>query len=218
MEPNFPGNSKMPRPTPKAPPAPEQAENEKRVEKAVVSGEVIRKKKPLGRRFVESFFSGEAPKSVVGYVAMQVLMPAFKDMVADAGREAIDRILFPSGQNTSRSRSSFRQGNSVVNYNRYSATNPAQPERASVSHHARTTQNFDELLFPTRLAAEQVLDEMFVLLEKYQAVSVGDFFDLANITPEYTDRKYGWTDLRGVVPVRRGGAFVLDLPRPELLK
>lgn len=214
----FPANSKMPRVTPQDPQTPEPAEKEKRVEKAVVEGTVVRKKQSLGKRFANNFLSGEAPKSVFGYVAMQVLLPAARDMLFDAGREALQRVLYPSGGNSDTRRSGYRSSGTVTAYNRYAQPATVRAERTTVSHQARTAQSYDELIFPSRMDAEHVIDEMLILLEKYQSVSVGDFFDLANITPEYTDRKYGWKDLRGVVPIPRDGGFILTLPRPELLK
>lgn len=214
---NFPSNSKMPRPIQPTPQTPAPAENEKRVEKPVVTGEVIRKKKPLGRRLVETFLSGEAPKSVFAHVAMEVLLPAARDMISNGAQEALDRILYPHGKTSSRQSTTIRQGaNSVVSYNRMSSI---RQDRPTVSNYARTTQNFDELLFPSRTEANAVIDEMLALLEKFNVVTVGDFFDLSGVSSEYTDRKFGWKDLRGAQPARKGGGYIVDFPSsPELLK
>lgn len=226
---NFPSNSRMPRSTPPVPvtstpadvPKPEPETTEKRAEK-VVTGEVIRKKPGLGKRFMETFFSGEAPKSVIRHVGLNVLLPSGKDVLRDAVMEGLDRLLWPSGRSGSSSRTSttIRNGiNSVVSYNRMSQTNNQQ-SRPTVSNYARTTQNFDELIFPSRMEAETVIEHMYVLLEKYPAVTVGDFFDLAGITNiEYTDRKFGWRSLQGVQVVRSGGGYIVHFPdKPELLK
>lgn len=215
----FPANSKMPH-TPQGPPkTPPPAGNEKRVKEAVVEGVIVHKpKKSLGRKFSELFFSGETPKSVAANVATGVLIPAVRDMLFTAGRDALQRVLYPGGN--SNAGSAWRPGGGapVVAYNRYAQPSTPQPDqRATMSHQGRTTGNYEELLFPSRMHAEQVVDEMLLLLQKFQTVTVGDFFDLAGVTTEFPDRSHGWRTLQGVVPIPRDGGFILNLPRPERL-
>jgi hypothetical protein len=53
-----------------------------------------------------------------------------------------------------------------------------------------------------------------IVSSEYGIVSVGDLYDLANITNDnYTLNKYGWTNLRDakVVPTRDG--YMIKLPR-----
>ena len=51
------------------------------------------------------------------------------------------------------------------------------------------------------------------LISSYRVVSVADFYDLAGITPEYTDNKYGWTDIRSANIVRVRDGYMIKLPR-----
>lgn len=214
----FPANSKMPKTNPAPGPA---ADVEKRVEKPVVEGTIVRKqKKGLGKRFVEVFFSGETPRSVASNIAMQVVLPAARDMLFTSGRDALHRLLYPTGSDTRGS--SWRSSGPVIAYNRYmqapSAQQPQAQQRTTVSHQGRTMGNYDELVFPSRSHAEQVIDEMLLLLEKFGTVTVGDFFDLAGVSTEFPDRDHGWRSLQGVAPIPRDGGFILNLPRPERIK
>lgn len=214
----FPANSKMPPRMNNPQVAP--ADPEKRVEKAVVEGTIVRKaKKGVGKRFVELFFSGETPKSVMTNVATGVVLPAVRDMLFTAGRDALHRVLYPTGQSGAGG-STWRQGGgAVIAYNRYAQSPTPQPDqRTTMSHQGRTTGNYEELLFQSRTQAEQVIDEMFLLLEKFGTVTVGDFFDLAGVSTEFPDRTHGWRSLQGVAPIPRDGGFILNLPRPEGLK
>lgn len=215
----FPGNSKMPtKLTSQAAPGP-TADVEKRVEKPVVhEGDVIRKKQPLGKRFAKTFLSGEAPKSVMGHVAQTVIVPMVKDLISRGVQETLQRVLWPNG--SSSSSSSYYQNGPVISYNRFSTPGPTArtDQRTTVSHQGRTAMKYDELVFPSRTHAEQVIDAMMPLLEKYKFVTVGDFFDLAGVSAEWTDRDYGWRDLRGIVPIPCQGGFQLNLPRPEHIK
>src|SRR5436305_8571587 len=61
--------------------------------KRVTSDEPIRRKKPLRKQFSETFVAGDA-KSAVRYVMFDVLIPAAKDMIAEAGSQGIERLIF----------------------------------------------------------------------------------------------------------------------------
>ena len=51
------------------------------------------------------------------------------------------------------------------------------------------------------------------LLETYDIVSVADLYDLVGKTCNYTDNKYGWTNLRNAEPVRVRDGWLLKLPK-----
>jgi hypothetical protein len=206
----YPSNSKFNRGK-----TPEPVE-EKVVEKVIV-GEVIRQKKPIGRKFKEIFVGGEA-KSVWQYIAMDVLVPAAKDMVSDAVSQGIDRMLF--GERGPRYTSPRRRGyaSTQVSYNRYAPTSrgrdPRMREEPQFSRRARASHDFDEILIPTRPEAEQVIERMYDLMQRYSQVTVSDLYDLVGLTGNFTDEAWGWYDLRGtdIVKVRNG--YLLDLPSP----
>jgi hypothetical protein len=212
---DFPSNSKQPRPAPNEQ-TPQIEEN--KVE-AVADG-VIRKKS-LGKRFVESFFSGETPKSVLGYVAMEVLIPAAKDMIRDAGQEALDRILYRNGGGGSSSRHS--RNSPYVSYDRYASSKTTvrrddPRDRLGPSSRARAMHDFDEVVLSTRAEANEVIDRMFERLKRYELVTVAEFYQFTNNSSTPPDENWGWTDLRGVEPKKVRDGFIVDLPRPEHLK
>src|SRR5688572_32016764 len=77
---DFPSNSQAPKP-----------QEPKKIEK-IVLGEVTRKQKSLGRRFMETFVSGEDASSVMGYILFDVVVPAAKDLASDAFSQMVERI------------------------------------------------------------------------------------------------------------------------------
>ena len=51
-------------------------------------------------------------------------------------------------------------------------------------------------------------------MDKYGFVSVGDFYDLADVpNNNYTVEKYGWKDIRGAQVIRARDGYVIKLPR-----
>lgn len=220
MQDEFPGNahSNRERAAKKAPEE-EQPKTEKRVEK-LEGVEVVRRKKPFGRRFFETFFGGDA-KTVVNYVLMDVLVPAAKDMVADAVSQGVERTLFGEARSRSR-RTGFRGGDSApwTSYNRFSSPDRS-PQRAEqrreISRASRSRHDFGEIVLDNRVHAEQVLDNLIECLSKYGTATVADLYDLVEVTSSFTDSKWGWTDLRGADISRVRDGYLLDLPRPEPL-
>lgn len=216
----FPGNSRrvLKPPTEKAKDVPASDSTEEKKIERVVETTVVRRKKPLSKRFAETFVGGDA-KGVLGYVMMDVLLPAAKDMVADAVSTGIERMLFGESRSTSR-RTGYRPGGSsgYVNYNR-PTTHPAarREESRNISPRARSRHEFDEIILATRAEAEEVIDRLFDLVSKYESATVADLYELVGITGNYMDEKWGWTDLRGASIRRIRSGYLLDLPRPENL-
>jgi|KBSMisStaDraftv2_1062788.scaffolds.fasta_scaffold227958_3 hypothetical protein len=208
MDSEFPPNSVRAKMESSGPDTPE----DKKVE-AVVKGEVKRRKKPLGRRFTETFLNGDA-KGTAQYVLFGVLIPAAKDMLVEAGSQGIERLVFGETRRRSASRGPNPMGH--IAYNRPPGLD--RPPAAQMSHRARARHDFDEIILQSRGEAEEVLDRMYDLLSRYDSVSVADLYELTGIQSAHTDQKWGWVDLRGSgVSRTRTGGFVLDLPEPTPL-
>lgn len=207
----FPSNSRKVRTEP--------SDEPKKVEK-VVTGEVITRKPPLGKRIFGTFFGGEA-KGVAGYIVMDVLLPAARDAVADAISQGVERMLFGEVRSSSRRTGQRPSGTSgYVSYNRFAAQQTPQGRREeprSVSRRARGQHDFDEIILATRAEAEEVIDRLFDLVSRYEQATISDLYSLVDISGAFTDEKYGWTDLRGAGVTRIRNGYLLDLPKPVQL-
>ena len=51
------------------------------------------------------------------------------------------------------------------------------------------------------------------LIETYGSATVADLYDLVGITCNYTDNKYGWTNLRNAEPIRVRDGYMLKMPK-----
>lgn len=217
MENEFPGNSRRERTAPQ-----ERKDESKNIEAVVTEGVVVRKK-PVGKRFLETFL-GDSAQNVVRHVLMDVLLPAAKDMVADAVSQGVERLIFGEARSASR-RTGVRPGSggAWTSYNRFNSGGSGplpgrRDEPRSISHQARVEQNFDEIVLRTRVEATTVIERLYDLVDRYGMVTVGDLLSLVGATPKYTDENWGWTDLRGAKVERISDGYLLDLPRPEVLK
>lgn len=201
----FPSNSKLP--------ATKKIEKREKPQK-VIEGSATRRKKPLSQRITE-FFVGDAAKDAVKWTLLEVLLPAAKDMIADAGTSMLERRIY--GEAGVRPRGSRNRGGSnFTDYGKFSVSgNSRKDDDRRMSRSARVQHNFDEIVLDSRGEAEDVLEGLGALIERYETASVADLYELTGITPNHMDEKWGWTDTRGFGAQRvRNGGFLLNLPRP----
>ena len=179
----------------------------------VVSGSAVRRKRSLRKQFKETFVAGDA-RSAIQYVIFDVLLPAAKDTVVEAGSQGIEKLIFGD----SRRRGSTRPPagpTGHISYNRYSTgSRQTGPERA-ISRQARARHNFDEIVIDDRSQAEEVIDRLFELVDRYESASVADLYELVGLPSVHTDNRWGWIDLTGAGVSRIRGGYLLDLPEPE---
>jgi hypothetical protein len=207
MESEFPANSQKqkkgaPEPAPK-----------KKVRQIVTEGEVIRRKKPLGRRFRETFIQADG-RTVLGFVAATILIPAFKDMLEDAGQAALHRML--RGESATYRRHGSSLGSSIGSKIDYQGlSNSGSKLREERSPRMRDQYKFDDFLLHERHVGEEILDQMMACIAEYEIVTVPDLYDMLGMSSNFTDDKWGWTDLRGASVDRVRGGYLLNLPRPK---
>jgi hypothetical protein len=191
-----------------------QAKNIERV----TSGEPVRRKKSLRKQFSETFVAGDA-KSAVSYVLLDVLLPAAKDMIVEAGSQGIEKLIFGDSSRRRGARSPVAGPTGYVSYNRLSSSMGGGsrlpgPQRA-MSRAARGRHNFDEIVLEQRTEAEEVIDRLFDLVSRYEQATVADLYELVGLQSTHTDHKWGWEDLHGAGVTRVRGGYLLDLPEPE---
>lgn len=178
-----------------------KSEETKTIEK-VISGTAKTKKKNDVQKFADVFIS-EDVNNVKSYILMDVLVPAIKKAISDIVVNGIDMILYGEAGHTKKS------NGTKPSYRSYYESNNSN--RATIR---RTAYSFDDIVMDNRADAEEVLDSMLATIDKYGIVSVADMYDLVGITGNYTDNKYGWTDLRSArIERERDGGYTINLPR-----
>jgi hypothetical protein len=86
-----------------------------------------------------------------------------------------------------------------------------------MSRQGRARHDFDEIVLDERSEAEEVLDRLFDVVNKYESATVADLYDLVGLPSTHADYKWGWTDLRGAGVSRIRDGYLLDLPDPEII-
>lgn len=182
----------------------EQRESEKkRVEKPVVTNPV-KTRKNVSRGLVDTFINEDA-KNIKSYILMDVLVPAIKNAVTAIVKDGIDMLLWgETGKNGKSSNAS------KISYRNYYDSGSSGRRYANTSN---SGYSYDDVVFSSRAEAEEVLTRMDELIDQYGYVTVGDLLDMAGITGNYTDNKYGWTNVSTAQPIRVRDGWIIKLPR-----
>lgn len=181
---------------------------DKKIEK-VVTGTVKQRKKTGLSRAASTFMPGDVD-SVKSYILMDVLVPSIKRAISDIVCNGINMLL---GEPTR-----GKGGNSIGAKVSYRQCYRDPDERRDYARpRVQAQYSYDDIIFDNRGDAEEVLYRMEELLDRFEVVSVADLFDMAGISCNYTDNKYGWTDLRSAHVERVRDGYIINLPRATSL-
>ena len=156
-------------------------------------------------KLAETFISEDA-SNIKSYILMDVLVPAIKKAVIDIVTDGISMLFYGDTSHGNRRSSTTA---SYISYNRYSD----RDRRDDRTSYGRSRYSYDDIILQSRGEAEEVLDRMSEMIDTYGIVSVADMYDLVGIATNYTDNKYGWTNLRNAEPIRVSNGYMLKLPK-----
>lgn len=191
----------------------EPEETAKKVE-PIVTGPVIRKKKSFWQKASDTLF-GDDTKSVGGYILYDVLIPALKATLNDMVSGGVEMLLFGERRRGGKSSLYRDRDKTYVPYNRISRRDDDSIDRRYLSNTARSRHDFDDIIIESRGEAEDVLSHLVILVDDYKVASVADYYDLLGIEANYTDNKYGWTNLRDAYVERVRQGYSIRLPSPR---
>lgn len=179
-----------------------------RMEKVVKGNVKTRKKSALSKAAGE--FVSEDARNVGDYIVRDVLLPAAKKAISDIVTDGIQMILYGSTQPKSKSNVSY------VSYDR--SYRSSDRFANSANRVRRCAYDFDDYIFESSSEADEVLSAMDDAIERYGMVSIADYCDLVGVSSQFTDGKYGWTNLRQASVQRVRDGWVIKLPRAMALE
>lgn len=177
---------------------------EKKIEK-IISGSVRSKKKGGMQKLANVFISDDID-DVKSYIFEDIVVPAVKDIILDAVKAVLGVNRTYKGTSVTADK---------VSYRKY--YNDRDRRESNVIPRTRRTYDYDDKIVDNRGEAEKVLLCMDEMIATYGLASVADYYDLLGITGNYTDNKYGWTDLRDAAIVRVDDGYLIKLPKVKPL-
>lgn len=193
--------------------------DKKKLKPIVKKGNAIKKKKSVIAKFKESFL-GES-ENLGDYIMYDVLVPAFRDTISDMGFGVIERLFGNGRSKHGRSSNVVRdRGRSYVSYNSQDNSrrgNRDRDDRRDVDKSSRARHNFENISFTHKWEAEEVLSHLVDMVLEYGEATVRAFCELSGLEAEYTDDRYGWTNLRDAYVDRTRDGFVIIFPETKPL-
>lgn len=169
----------------------------------------IRRKKSLTRSIKETFINDDT-RSVGQYILFEVLIPAAKSMVQDMVTKGIEMFLY--GETSNRGRG--RDDRTVISYNSMYKRRDHDAERYRPTS-KRDKFDLDSIFFREHTEAEDVLEQLCDQLEKYDEVTVADYFGFADIEgATWVHAKWGWTNLKRASCTHTRNGWAIILPEP----
>lgn len=181
----------------------------KRAEK-VTTGAVSQRRKGVAEKLLGSVIANDVG-DIGEYTVYEVLMPALKRAFYDAVCNGLGMLL--GERNPSRNGGPANR----VSYRAYYDQRDDTRKNTNSGSRAKANYSYNDLVFHNRGDAEVVLERMRELLDHFDAVSIADLFDLAGEDCNYTDNKYGWTNLQDAWVKPVNGGYMIQLPRATTL-
>lgn len=163
--------------------------------KIELSGSVSQNKQTKAGRAISNFAANKGKK-----IRESIIIPAIKKFISDA----VSLALYDSVSSDGGKRSSTR-----VSYSSYFDKKDRRDDYVPIRN-----VEYDDLEFDDRADAERIREEMFDIIERYHTASILDLYDLVGLPTTYTDRKYGWADIRSSEIIYHRGKWLLKMPRP----
>lgn len=176
-------------------------------------------KRNLFSRLITGVLGPDGLPGIGSYVNDEIVKPAIKNIIFEAITSAASMAMFGerrpyrgSGHPTQRV-----SHHPTTNYNaRYNGSS-REPERKTV---IVPRYGVDEFIIDDRIGAANVLTSLTEYADRYDKVSVADYYDLLGVPTKFTDNDYGWTidtiTRASIIPVR-GGGYIIKFPPVEVL-
>lgn len=179
------------------------------IEKIEGANATVNKPSPW-KKFMNSFFQRDI-KSVSGEFVDTWLIPQLQYLVVDGVNSILESIFGIRG--TIPGSSIKVISSKKTNYNAISTNKATAANRVS----NKDIYEIPEIIVPDRATAEQALYRCREYLREYEAVPVDRLLDCLDISGDFVDTKYGWTNLDGAMVKHTRDGWVFVLPEPVFL-
>lgn len=197
----------------------EAGKDEKPKMKKVVNSKPTKVKRSLMGRLVEGVVGPDGLPSIGAYVNDEIVKPALKNIIYDSITSGLGRALgmdyrHPKGNQPpyGRPHTDYR-----TRPNTGGTRRPAQEEHHRTARPAR--YGVEEYIIEERFDASHVLQSLVENADRYDTVSVADYYDLIGMPTTFTDNSYGWTidsiTRATILPIR--GGYVIKFPPVEVI-
>ncbi|MCC8049746.1 MAG: hypothetical protein LIP10_03675 [Clostridiales bacterium] len=180
-------------------------QEEKRVVRKVVDGKVVAKNNKM-RKLAGAFFADDI-SNIGEHLVNEVFIPKVKKFMADSLDACVDVIFYGE-----KGRPKERTSASRYNYSRSYDDRERERHRDERRTVTRRQYDYRDIITPTRREAEDIIIGLEDLIKRYGIATVRDLYDLCGLGSDYTDCKYGWTNVSSAKITSTRDGYLIDLP------
>lgn len=179
---------------------------------AVTQGELKRTTKEL----VKSQFYADDASKIGQHILIDVVIPAVKKLVVDGVNGILNMIFYNSGSMTG---SGSAPASRITIGSRSSNEYHSASKNTTVREAAERAYDLDYVIVKDMQAANDVIDQMQLIVDKFDTVRASEFCALAGITAPYTYVDYGWDSaaVAQKIPLL-DGRVKIQMPKAKYLK
>lgn len=173
---------------------------------------IVRTKKTFGQKFKEAFISDDT-KDVKTYIWKDVVIPTIKNTILDVG----EMVLF--GGSTRRSyRDRDRDRVSYSSYYKSEYNRRRDRDRRDDDRYVEDEKvDYRNIVLINFAKAEKVVKGLRERIEEYDQATVADLFDLIEVSSNYMDNNWGWTDPMDIGIRRVSSGYLIDVAEAKHL-
>lgn len=179
--------------------------DEKRVEPILEEGQAKVKKKAGKVSKLASLFLSEDAGHSLEYVAVDVLVPKGRDLLASIAKAIIDTILYGRG--------GYSGGSTKTSSFSYGSYYEDKKSTKAYSGSKSSDPIFEEIIWPDLKSANEACAHIDAIIKAYNAATVADLYDLAKLKVPYTAERWGWTDFKTAKIVKVADGYVIKTPK-----
>lgn len=182
-----------------------------------------KRKKGLMERLVVGFLGPDGLPGIGAYLNEEIILPSIKNIIVEAVTSGINMAIFgdhgrPASRPLNQNRTVYRPETDYATRpsrtSRYTSAQPA-PSKRGPEMIRSVRYGVDEYPIESRMDANNVLTMLHEYADRYDYVSVADYYDLLGVSSAHTDHNFGWSFeeiLKAVVTPLRGGGYIINLP------
>ncbi len=143
----------------------------------------------FGTKFRKAFFA-EDLQTAFAWAAKEIVVPIVKGMVISVVTGTLEKMMYGNATVNNRA-------NGYVNYSTYQGYNYKKysqaPQQTQTQQIQKSNVKYTDLVFGTRVDAEQVIASMQDTAAKYGWATIGDLLECVGQIGQFTDNNFGWT-------------------------
>lgn len=192
--------------------APESNLPEKKI-RPVTSKPASVKKKSGVKKLSDAFIVDDLG-SIKDYLIKDILIPSVKRGISDLITNGIDMLFWGEAGRSNRS----SRGGKMSYYN--SIYDGAQKRRRSGFEYEaldREKATYDRRVVDTQKEAKDAIDQLNEIIDVYGKASIADYYEMIQVTAEWTDHDYGWQEFLDPPVVMVPDGWMIKMPKAHPL-